>query len=60
MEAAPRIFRPVYSHSPRRRYMSMRICTYERAALLVTTLAAGGFNETDRIPSALCRVRLPL
>jgi hypothetical protein len=40
--------------------MSMRICTYERAALLVTTLAAGGSDETDRIPSALCRVRLPL
>jgi hypothetical protein len=40
--------------------MSMRICTYERAALLVRTLAAGGSNETDRIPFALCRARLPL
>ncbi len=40
--------------------MSMRICTYERAALLVMTFAAGGSDETDRIPSALCRVRLPI
>jgi hypothetical protein len=40
--------------------MSMRLCTCERAALLVMTLAAGGSHETDRIPSALCRVRLPL
>jgi len=40
--------------------MTMRLCTYQRAALLVTTLAAGGSNETDRIPSALCRVRIPL
>jgi hypothetical protein len=40
--------------------MSMRICTYQRAALLVTTLAVGDSNEPDRIPSALCRARLPL
>ena len=40
--------------------MSMRLCTYERATLLVTIFAAGGSNETDRISSALCRVRLPL
>jgi hypothetical protein len=40
--------------------MFMRIHTCERAALLVTTLAAGGSNETKRIPFALCRVRLPL
>jgi hypothetical protein len=40
--------------------MSMRLCTYERAALLVTTLAADGSDETDRISSALCRVRMPL
>ena len=40
--------------------MLMRIFTYQRAALLVTTLAAGGSNEPDRIPAALCRARLPL
>jgi hypothetical protein len=40
--------------------MSMRICTFQRAALLTTILAAGGSNETDRISFAFCRVRLPL
>jgi hypothetical protein len=40
--------------------MFMQLCTYERAALLVTTQAAGGSHETDRIPSALGRVRIPL
>jgi hypothetical protein len=40
--------------------MSMRLCTYERAALLVIIFAAGGSHETDRIPSALGRVRIPL
>jgi len=40
--------------------MTMRLCTYQRAALLVTTFAADGSNETDRISSTLCRVRLPL
>ena len=40
--------------------MFMRLCTYQRAALLVTTLAAGGSNETDRIPAALGRVGIPL
>jgi hypothetical protein len=40
--------------------MSKRICTYQRAALLVTTLVAGGYNEPDRIPFTLCRARLPL
>lgn len=60
IKAVLRMVRLVHSHSQRRRHMSMRIRTYQRAALLVTTLAAGGSHETDRIPSALCRVRLPL
>ncbi len=29
--------------------MSIRLCTHERTAFLVTTLSAGGFDETDRI-----------
>jgi hypothetical protein len=40
--------------------MFMRLCTWHRAALLVTSFAAGGSDETDRIPSALGRVRIPL
>ena len=40
--------------------MTMRLCTYQRAALLVTTFASGGSNETDFILAALCRVRIPL
>jgi hypothetical protein len=40
--------------------MFMRLCTYRRAALLVIPFAAGGSDETDRIPFALGRVRLPL
>lgn len=40
--------------------MFMQLCTYRRAALLVTPFAAGGSDETDRIPSALGRVSIPL